>query len=128
MSEYAIRPFVLVYSTKINVTILDKISLRCNPFHLFLFSRIILRWYYLLYSTCTFLHNNWHNMCSVTSLLSALQIPQEFSLKLTYITYSSILCISLQTIACNIYIYISLASLICFKLSFLLFVQIRNKY
>lgn len=43
---YAIGSFVLAYSTEINATLLDKISLRCNPFHLFLFSR----WFY---SLCT---------------------------------------------------------------------------
>lgn len=50
--EYAIGPFVLAYSTEINATLLDKISLRCNPFHLFLFSRIISRWFYSLYTRC----------------------------------------------------------------------------
>lgn len=75
-----------MYSTKINVTILDKNFVALQSLSTFPFSRgIILRWYHLLCSTSTLLRNNWHNMCSVASYLSLpCKIPQEFFLKLTY--------------------------------------------
>lgn len=113
-----------MYSTKINVTILDKNFVALQSLSTFPFSRgIILRWYHLLCSTSTLLRNNWHNMCSVASYLSLpCKIPQEFFLKLTY-TYM------LQfTNNCS-HIHTSLLySLTFFKLLFLLFLllQIRN--